>query len=546
MTLTLKLRRQPRLMKQPPSALGLPARFTDWRPGQLDALAFVTKAAPRFHLLNAPTGAGKSLTYAALALSLKDKRVLILTSTRGLQDQVARDFEECGFFDVRGASNYPCHATHPGGEHQNFYGGRPTQCDEGPCHFGYPCSLRSAGCAYYDRVAAASARRVVVTNYSFLFHTYYYGQGIGRWDVVVCDEAHEAPDELSGFLTTEIDESDLDVWHRESWPDDRSQDEWRLWARQAERRLEGELEELGNGDLPTVKRLKRVLAKVRRLASMAGEWVWHPVESKDHAGQPMKAWRWAPLWPAPYADVSLFREAPRVVFTSATARPKTLHLLGVKDGEFDSFESHHSFPVENRTVCAISGREFVPRVQYNWSERDIQQWVRRIDDIIGARLDRKGLIHTTSYFRAKLLRERSKYARYMYIPWSANTAEKVEAFKRARPPAVLVSPAITTGWDFPGDTARYQVIGKVPFPDSTDPVTAARTKADKDYASYLAAVATVQAAGRIVRGPDDWGETFLVDRNFDWFLKKNESHLPEWFKDGLYWSYDRIPDPRGL
>ena len=52
------------------------------------------------------------------------------------------------------------------------------------------------------------------------------------------------------------------------------------------------------------------------------------------------------------------------------------------------------------------------RARYNQkierTEADIDLWVKRHDDVISARLDRKGLIHTTSYSRAKLLRERSK------------------------------------------------------------------------------------------------------------------------------------------
>lgn len=528
-----------------PSLLGLPARFAEWREGQREAVEFICRARPRFHLLSAPTGAGKSLTYAALAQMLKTKRVLILTSTRGLQDQLQRDFEGIGYFDVRGASNYPCLATERGGEHEAFYSGRAVACDEGPCRYGYACTLREVGCAYYDRVARASRERVVVANYSFLFHTYYYGQGIGQWDVIVCDEAHEAPDELAGFLATELDESEMDVWCPR-WPGEMSIPEWRAWAGGGLKRLTGEIEAMGGpakGDRATVKKLKRILAKLQRLDKMSGEWIAYQSETKDAAGQTLKQWRWAPLWPAPYAEELLFREAPRVIFTSATARPKTLQLLGVGEGEFDSFETDHSFEVENRKVCLLLGREYVPQVRYNWTETDIDLWVKRHDDIIAARLDRKGLVHTTSYSRAKLLRERSKFARYMWVPWSGNTREKVEGFKRAQAPAVLVSPAVTTGWDFPGDAARYQIISKVPFPDTTDPVTVARSKADKDYAPYLAAVATVQAAGRIVRGADDWGETFTVDGNFSWFLKQHERHFPGWFLDAVYKSYDGVPTP---
>jgi hypothetical protein len=41
---------------------------------------------------------------------------------------------------------------------------------------------------------------------------------------------------------------------------------------------------------------------------------------------------------------------------------------------------------------------------------------------------------------------------------------KVATFKRRKAPAFLVSPSMTTGWDFPYDQCRWQIIAKVPIP----------------------------------------------------------------------------------
>lgn len=120
----------------------------------------------------------------------------------------------------------------------------------------------------------------------------------------------------------------------------------------------------------------------------------------------------------------------------------------------------------------------------------------------------------------------------------------VEQFRQSAPPKVLVSPAIHTGYDFPYDAARYQVIGKMPFPDNRDPITAARSKADPEYMLWAAITQLVQMTGRVVRAEDDCGETFIVDDTVasPWILKANRKFFPGWWLDG-YRSQSLIPRP---
>ena len=70
--------------------------------------------------------------------------------------------------------------------------------------------------------------------------------------------------------------------------------------------------------------------------------------------------------------------------------------------------------------------------------------VARLDQIIGKRLDRKGIVHTVSYARRDWVLKWSKYSRLLWTHAPDNTEKIVEQFKRAAPPAVLVSPSLST------------------------------------------------------------------------------------------------------
>src|ERR1700679_835631 len=85
-----------------PRDLGLPPRFSQWRPGQLRALYTTAESAARFIAQCAPTGFGKSMYAIACAL-LFGTRVCVITSTKMLQGQYLADFGTCGMVDICGS-----------------------------------------------------------------------------------------------------------------------------------------------------------------------------------------------------------------------------------------------------------------------------------------------------------------------------------------------------------------------------------------------------------------------------------------------------------
>lgn len=496
-----------------PADLGLPSRFSVWRPNQLDAILEASSSPSRFVGLCQPTGSGKSLT--AMAISrLLDARTLYLTSTKGLQNQLRSDFPYLE--DVRGQANYACELD------------RELRVSEGPCHEGMSCHLKQDGCTYYDAVRRVKGSRYALTNYAYWLTMYGWGDGLGDFDLLICDEGHAAPKEIAEAVSVRLSAEERRIIRR-----DPPATGWKEWAAEAIDRIKRASSWQDNGS-PAAELRRKAKArgaemKLKRLSEAdEAEWIM-----SEEAGDP----RWDPITPASYAH-HLFQKVAKVVLVSATIRPKTMELLGLGPSSYSFLDYPSTFDLENRPVVWIP----TARIDRRATPAHYQAWIDRGDEIIKGRLDRKGIWHTVSYDRAKLVMESSRYSSIMLFHDRHTARSVVERFKSAPAPCILVSPSMSTGYDFPYDACRYQIIGKVAFPDTRAPVMRARCKRDKEYASFLAMTDLIQAAGRGVRAEDDWCETFILDDNVQWFMNKFGKFAPRWFKDA-YRKKKFVPDP---
>ena len=186
-------------MKIKPADIGL--LVDDWRNNQLEAIESCVYGSKRFVGMCAPTGWGKSIALIGAGI-LSGKRTLILTSSKGLQNQYSKEFQSLNILDIRGKANYSCRATEVGGE---FYdGSQARSVAEGPCQFGEECGLRSYGCIYYDKVNAAKYRKLVVANYAAWISSNMYTEGWGKFDVICMDEADTAEGWLARMLAVRL------------------------------------------------------------------------------------------------------------------------------------------------------------------------------------------------------------------------------------------------------------------------------------------------------------------------------------------------------
>lgn len=530
-----------------PAKIGLPAKYGNWRSGQSEAVLRVMDASRRFVVLGMPTGFGKSLTYMAVARGLESAAVL--TSTKGLQSQLMTDFGVPGggfLVDIRGMGNYPCLL-------RQEEGANDVACDEGPCLAGMECSYQGSKCYYFDAQRLAKRSPVLVTNYSYWMHANSTDREdgerpLGKRDLLILDEAHNAVDEIGNFLGVEVGTWEIDRVLQADWPTDThpTMETWRLWAADLEVKARDIMDTM-TGQVKMGLVSKREMSKFRELrdltrrlaciATVKGEWVKE--EARDRRGR--QCVRFNPVWPGDYAESVLFLQARQVVLVSATVRPKTLELLGIPTEEYEFHEYPSSFPISRRPVLWLP----TIRVSSKSEPGHLRVWAAKIAAIIRKQGQVKGIIHTVSYARRDFL---LKYLSSVdlggdvaiYTHETRELQDTVRDFKKATGAAVLLSPSVSTGFDFPYDECRYQIIAKVPFPDTRDAVMQARSARDKDYFAYITMQQIVQMAGRGMRSADDACATFIVDDQWSWFRQKYKSFAPKWFIDACGRS-DAIP-----
>lgn len=443
-----------------------------------------------------------------------------------------RDARQLGAVLVKGQNNFPC----------ILVNGR-LNADEGQCHDGIPCAVREQ-CPYRVQLKKALDAKLVITNYAYWLAQTNFSSGLGDFGLMVCDEGHSCFGAMENYLTIFLSRLDIRAVGID-FPE--SADQWNVWQSWAEvsapiaadavNKIEQDIKQFRSRNQIVPSHVSRsyrtansVYARLKRLSSVSEEWV---IQKTYHG------YRFVPKWVSNYSQ-HLFHDIPKVVLMSAILSHRSADYLGVpSNGSRAWIEMDSHFPPENTPIWHIP----TARINYRTDDFGSTIWCSRIDQIIQRRLDRKGIVFTVSYERAKMLLSRSRFKDIMFTHSTGDVVQVVEKFKKAPAPAVLVSPSVTTGWDFAGDTCRYIVVGKIPYGDTKDPVTAARHQDDKDWTSYLAMETLIQEAGRGTRSADDKCEVLAIDDSIRWFIKLYGRFAPKWFLSRYKGSLETVPNP---
>lgn len=459
-------------------------------------------------ILNIPTGTGKSVCGMTIAHHLNyPNQSLYLCSSKILQDQLAKDFTEA--YQLKGRGNYPCTLLPSYNADRCFQ-----QCDE--------YKTNEISCAYEDAKKEALSSTFTILNMHYYENETNYVGRFSKRKTVIIDEADILEDILIDFIALDIHPKTLEKFKLDQPKHVTKLDSWKEWADKTLKTLEEKVIKLKAAEDHLDKESKLELNKLSRMClklnmlknDITEDWIFEHDEK----------FRFQPLWlDTKLTQQYLLKHAERFIMMSATMLPKVIacKLLGLDVSDVDYYEIDSPIPIANRPIIYKP----IKKLKYGESEDEVYNEVKKsIEKYKGL----KGIIHAVSYNRAKIIARLSPRC-ITHDTYDKN--EKIRQFIDSKD-GVLVSPSCERGLDLYGDLARFNIIPKVPFPNTTDKVVSKRIYSSsfgKLWYRAITAQIITQMSGRTTRGISDSSTVEIYDAAFDSVIE----FTPKWFRDAI-------------
>ncbi|QKY21113.1 ATP-dependent DNA helicase [Halolamina sp. CBA1230] len=537
-----------------------PARIPDsfpapsFRGNQERALAEIREAFAAGNdvvLVRAPTGSGKSLLARSImgaartveeADPAQPTGAYYTTPQVSQLDDVEADELLEDFRVIRGKNNYDCILP---GEHD-------TPVDQAPCvrKKGFDCTVRHR-CPYFSDRAIASNQPIAAMTLAYFMQT--AGSDVFRMrDVVVVDEAHGLAEWAEMYAAVELTPRRVPVWDEVDVPDvtEATGDPVEGAVRFSEQlleRCEAEKDELlANPELTPEEaaRRDRLQELISELSYFVEEyrdpnspttWV---VDQPDGAGGSITI---KPLDPAKYLQHTVWDRGSKFALLSATILNKEAFCRGVGLDPEDValVEVGHTFPVENRPLYDVTQG----KMTYERRDETLPKIADLVVRLLAKHSEEKGLVHCHSYGIQEPLADRLAalgVGGRVRVHDRENRDAQLEAWKASDEPELFLSVKMEEALNLEGDLCRWQVLCKAPYLNTKDSRVEQRLEEGQWAWYYRAALRTViQACGRVVRSPEDYGATYLADDSLLELFDRASTDIPEWFQEQV----DRLSRP---
>lgn len=456
-------------------------------------------------MLDAPTGIGKSAIARALLQHFGTG--LIVTATKQLQEQYARDFYDVPRLVGRG--NFVCSIGRKTCE-KGYYEKTPRKRSRSYC----------SGCPYQEHLDEALGSRFYTANYASAIWT---AKGDAQRGILILDEGHRVETELMSQHSLRISQDwmerlDIPV------PEDMDDHEGLVdWAKSFYRELKI------YGTIEHAAEKERILSALSHMFATLDQLSW--VSQGENQKLYDNYVEFKPLRLSRMQVNKLFAKGERVLIMSATILDPNEVARGLRLGraEWEYVQSNKAFNPETRPV-----RYFSDALPVTRSTRDISEpWLSEcISFLLEEHPDVKGLIHTASTRLASFLKYNVEDPdERLLLAYGANRSNNLQRHIDSTEPTVLLSPSMAEGVDLRDDLARFIIVSKCPFMSLGDKQVFKRQEVDYAWYKIHAIRQIIQACGRGNRSAEDQCITYVLDAKIPELLEENSDIVPEWFWD---------------
>lgn len=473
------------------------------RPVQTSLLSELAESWDKFDvfLISAPTGLGKSFIARAITNVFPSSAYLV--PTKQLLQQYLNLFS--GTQTLQSIESYQCHTW---GSPCAYLTKRGRSCSHPKC----------TECLRWGKDFSAATYKTQ-TALALLYHIQIV-RNINR-EVLICDEAHLIFDIIKTL-------SAKHVW-RHSYPYvGKDLASLRTW-------LEGVEEPTKKKDKQAHKLLKEAVF------SPVPTYVAH-VGTDRFRGDTRDCVR---LFPVDLRDNNKFpwlcsEGTKKVIMLSATLSPRDAEAAGLGRtahlGRIAYMECSSPIPPSARSI-ALHPEALPINYTFLQDEENFSRLAKLVSAICAEKEGLRGIIHCT-YSLARRFEQRAEFAdrsRFLFHTKSTKQVVYGQFISNVSKPLVLFACGMYEGIDLPHDLGRFQIIAKIPWPSLAEPAIKHLAEHDRDGYVWTTVKTVIQACGRICRGPDDWGDTIIIDNTWKklYNMAKGLRLIPRWFEEAV-------------
>jgi ATP-dependent DNA helicase DinG len=442
----------------------------------------------------------------------------VLTITKQLQDQYKRLFKDTSL--LKGKQNYTCTVD------DNF------DVETAPCiltpKLKNDC-WKANCCDYYCSRNEALTNQFSATNYKMFLSLPGH---VKRKNFIICDEASELEEELVKHYSADVNYVRLtqnNIEHNMLRSDD--YDTQHRWLINITYNITQYIEELKSANNKKPKMGAAVANRLKFLKNLHGSLTtvqdnWEKCEyivdfNKDGVNfTPLKI---------NMLTGSIFNYAEHVVLMSATITDHKEYAksLGIEKYKFVDIPS--SFDANKSPIYTMTE----PVLNYNNLQQNLPKLAKYCQSLCDHHANEKGIIHTHSMEICRYLQNKLIGTRFLFRDESTNNQQLLEEHFNNEGPTVLVSPSLTFGTDLHGNSGRFQIIVKTPFPPLSNKRIKKLVSIDQSWYERKTVSALIQTSGRCTRSKDDHSTTYILDGKAKKLLVSNKSKLPKHFVERL-------------
>jgi Rad3-related DNA helicase len=520
--------------------------FETFNPGQEEAIIQCVQqvlSGTRHIVLGSPVATGKSAiattVHRVLNHMRRSWRTTIVTTSKGLQQQYVKDDPD--ICDLKGRSNYNC--LH-GAQYYNHPECRKKQA-MGRCK-------KQQDCEYYKKRKEWSENaklRLTNTSFHVVAGETVLASDATRANLVIIDECHELPSVLIEHATFDLKPKNLFYVEKlfGDWMMGVIADFINVFSVQKEgtafRPTESMMEsvEILEKELTTACELidKMTEDKTEKMEILTGaseeieslreslgnftapngEWILMEYSMSEHVSI-------KPVYASQVAQSSMFYKCNQFIHMSATicGYEEYCNSLGIDPKTSVFIDVDNPIPIKNRPVVVLNALKVS-------GDYDRKKHAAIVDAIIDKHGKDNGVIHTVSFKLAEELKANSKHSHRMVI--SNDRREILGLLNQHNTGKIILSPSVTTGYDFKGEMAKWQIIAKIPYLSMGDVWVKLNMDRSSRWYSRQAILPLVQASGRVCRGMTDYGVTYIIDSNFMFLFRQNHDLFPEWWVNAM-------------